>query len=61
MFLPSTTIKNQDKSRVRSKTVKVWRCKVCHTIFDSDPKRSLRFDCPACKALGSIYETRVKD
>lgn len=52
------------RRRQRPRTVRVWRCRACRATFDSDPSFSCAATCggcPRCNAIGSIYETRVKD
>lgn len=63
-MLPSERMRAPDKSRLRTKTVRAWRCRACREIFDGDPSRSVAGAsgrCPKCGASGSVFETRVRD
>lgn len=66
-MLPSSRMRAPDRSRVRQRTVRIFRCRDCHVDFDSKPVRiehGVRQygRCPnlACGA-SSVFETRIPD
>lgn len=68
-MLPSDRLRQPDRTRIRPRTVRVWKCRACSEVYDVDPKvrvcdgpRGLDVGCPKCGAgEGFIFQTRVKD
>lgn len=62
MRLPSQRVLAQDRSRVRPKRVRVWRCSNCRTVYDVEPKiNRITFGCPRCLINTFVRRGYVED